>query len=307
MSDERRWLSAHLHFDGTTPRDFDRVIQQVVKPLTRGLESRDLVHEYFFIRYFENGPHVRVRWLPVGSEAADEIRRTAEGASAEAYRNGKSAGPLTLRWQPYEPEVERYGGVVAIQQAERLFWRSSRTVFDLLEDHHDERAAHGTRMGVALLSMVVLAHAAEQSLGTPIGFLGFYSRAYMPVIAAPAAFASLMSTFGRAYETQADRLVPHVHELWLRLEGNEPLGGALDEYAVSVRQYLATLRALFADGAVIARGAPPASWSRCVQQIVPSLMHMHNNRLGITIPEEVYLAVSAHRALQSVIAADLSA
>ncbi|HEU0052564.1 MAG TPA: lantibiotic dehydratase C-terminal domain-containing protein, partial [Longimicrobium sp.] len=57
-------------------------------------------------------------------------------------------------------------------------------------------------------------------------------------------------------------------------------------------------RALLDDGRLLMRGsAPYTDWDTAVQAIVSSYVHMMNNRLGISLQEESYLAYLIMRAM----------
>ena len=50
------------------------------------------------------------------------------------------------------------------------------------------------------------------------------------------------------------------------------------------------IRYLFDDNKIVLGGKKVDDWNTCIFSIVPSYIHMMNNRLGITIQEESYLA-----------------
>jgi hypothetical protein len=64
-----------------------------------------------------------------------------------------------------------------------------------------------------------------------------------------------------------------------------------------MREIREELRALFDQGRVLVGGQVPTEWVRAWQPLVPSYLHMMNNRLGITIQEESYLGYLVTRAL----------
>jgi thiopeptide-type bacteriocin biosynthesis protein len=70
------WVSLHVfHGSGT-----DLLITRAVADLVRSLDADEQLAGFFFIRYWEGGPHLRLRLLPRTPDLATEVeqRATAE-------------------------------------------------------------------------------------------------------------------------------------------------------------------------------------------------------------------------------------
>lgn len=91
------WQAMHI-FYAADPRP---VLTDCVAPLVRDLRTDGLIDRYFFIHYWIEGPHVRLRLRPSTADGTGEVRRRAETA-VTAF--------LTERPALYEPDVERLGG-----------------------------------------------------------------------------------------------------------------------------------------------------------------------------------------------------
>ncbi|MET9220181.1 lantibiotic dehydratase C-terminal domain-containing protein [Streptomyces sp. NPDC003300] len=160
------WQAFHV-FYAASPRPF---LLQCVRPLVEGLTRDGLLSGYFFINYWLEGPHIRVRLRPSSPQAAPVVtaRATAAvdaflrkrpalyevkgGFLADLYntlfelefpggeRNGlvDEEGRMRLRPnnsfspEPYEPEYGKYGGPAGVELAEWHFQRSSDLVIDAL-------------------------------------------------------------------------------------------------------------------------------------------------------------------------------
>lgn len=160
------WQATHV-FYAANPRP---LLLQCVRPLVAELEADGLVDGYFFINYWLEGPHVRLRVKPSGPEAAPEVaRRTAlaidaflaerpalyevdsgflndfyntlfdiEFPGAERGHYVDDQGRMNLRpnntrsTERYEPEYGKYGGPAGIELAEWHFRHSSDLVIDAL-------------------------------------------------------------------------------------------------------------------------------------------------------------------------------
>ncbi|MFB7556056.1 lantibiotic dehydratase C-terminal domain-containing protein [Streptomyces brevispora] len=166
-ADTRRagaWQATHI-FYAANPRP---MLTHCIRPLIAALEADGLLAGYFFINYWLEGPHVRLRIRPSCPEAEAEVRRRTEealdaflterpalyevdsgflnefynalfdiefpGAERGAYMDDR--GRMNLRPnnsrsdERYEPEYAKYGGPAGIELAEWHFRHSSDLVID---------------------------------------------------------------------------------------------------------------------------------------------------------------------------------
>ncbi|MFG2845917.1 lantibiotic dehydratase C-terminal domain-containing protein [Kitasatospora sp. NPDC048296] len=158
------WLALHV-FYAASPRP---LLLQCVRPLIAELTEEGLLAGYFFINYWVEGPHLRLRLRPAGAHAAEQVRQRAEAAVAEFLRRRPALyevkdsffaelyntmfeleyreeererllgpdGRMRLRenntfsHEPYEPEYGKYGGPDGIDLAEWHFQHSSDLVVE---------------------------------------------------------------------------------------------------------------------------------------------------------------------------------
>ncbi|MFD7078998.1 lantibiotic dehydratase [Streptomyces sp. NPDC059918] len=127
------WLSLHVQVPG--PRQ-DAALRRLADTLA-GLPPQDAAR-CFWIRYATPGfgPHLRLRLggRPEVLEAL--LRPAAEGWARELHDLGLAG---TARWEPYVPEVERYGGPACLAAAEAVFAADSALALAAL----DPRSAGG--------------------------------------------------------------------------------------------------------------------------------------------------------------------
>lgn len=173
-TDDHHWLGLHVFYAGNA----DPLLTGCIAPLVRGLRDRELIRGYFFIRYWLEGPHVRLRLLPAATASRATVSAEAETAIAAFIRREPAAdenagfGERDLhrrlfiaeyggrKWEdtygptgtipsrannsihriPYEREYHRYGGPAGVELAEWHFERSSDAVLRIL----DESEAPGT-------------------------------------------------------------------------------------------------------------------------------------------------------------------
>src|SRR5690242_11628145 len=77
------WISMHI-FYASNPNP---LLTEAVAPLIDELKQQRLIQHYFFIRYWQEGPHIRLRLLPTeGVEAETVTRKAEENISAYLQR-----------------------------------------------------------------------------------------------------------------------------------------------------------------------------------------------------------------------------
>ncbi|MGF1429239.1 lantibiotic dehydratase C-terminal domain-containing protein [Kitasatospora sp. LaBMicrA B282] len=188
------WQAYHV-FYAASPRP---LLLNCVRPLVAELTGEGLLAGYFFINYWLEGPHLRLRLRPASPAAAGPVGERAEAAITEflrrrpalyevkdsffaelyntlfelEYREEDRArllgpdGRMRLRpnnsfsAEPYEPEYGKYGGPAGVALAEWHFQRSSDLVIE------------ATRTMNLHLRTVVLGLAAQLMMTMSACFLG---------------------------------------------------------------------------------------------------------------------------------------
>jgi hypothetical protein len=160
------WQALHIFYSANS----QPLLTDCVAPLVHDLRSRGLLDMYFFINYWMEGPHVRLRLKPVTDAAAPAVLAAADTAvrgflssrpalfdydqdllkmqdsllvteypdeqeRRRMYPDGRV--PVqdnnTFHYRDYQPEYGRYGGPVGVAIAERHFEFSSDLVIKLLQ------------------------------------------------------------------------------------------------------------------------------------------------------------------------------
>jgi thiopeptide-type bacteriocin biosynthesis protein len=279
------WLSVHLHFDGDLyGAAADRVVLEAVAPVVAECRRRGWASRYFFVRYNLGGPHIRLRLLGRRGGLALPLRRLL------AARVDALDGLVReVAWEDYEPEIERYGGPAAVGVAERFFDASSRTAVAVLSRLPEGDRA--SRLGKGLLATLVLLHAFAVDRAAAAALARGYGDGYLRVLTDdPDQHRRLVATFERGLDRQADSLAAYVEAAWEALAADDGLPPAMARYRRQVIAARERLRRLFASGRAAERAA--------TETILPSYLHMTNNRLGVAVEEEAYLALVASRTLE---------
>ncbi|MCZ4602353.1 lantibiotic biosynthesis protein [Streptomyces sp. Lzd4kr] len=158
------WLAIHVFYAASTRP----LLLHCIKPLVDGLTEEGLLAGYFFINYWLEGPHLRLRLKPSSAANAPVVRGRAH-AALTAFLEERPAlyevkggffadlyetlftlefgdqerswflgpdGRMMLRpnnsfeERPYEPEYGKYGGPAGVELAEWHFQHSSDLVIE---------------------------------------------------------------------------------------------------------------------------------------------------------------------------------
>lgn len=153
MSEKNDFYSVHMYFSG----DSDQFLINCVFPLINNLTFSKLIDKYFFVRYNDNGKHIRLRLMPINEDRRFEmINETRNNLILlySQYKNAPDVGKFYYVNKAYYPEVKRYGGETYIQHAEDFFYTSSVQVMELLMKEQLP-IQYSKKMGVAVLMHLI--------------------------------------------------------------------------------------------------------------------------------------------------------
>ncbi|MEU1662997.1 lantibiotic dehydratase C-terminal domain-containing protein [Streptomyces sparsogenes] len=177
------WTAVHLFHQG----DLDTLLLEAVVPALTGLVHEGRVLGHFFLRYWEGGPHLRVRILsapPAGAGAHDTARQlvarwntwlrdhpSPRSVDEAAYLGfaGQAAAREGLSgyepWRalhdhaeirPYLPEHDRYGTGASVAAVERHFMEASDCAETLLARRPAPAERLSAGLAVVLLTWAVV-------------------------------------------------------------------------------------------------------------------------------------------------------
>lgn len=208
------WLSMHIFYTaGPNP-----LLAECVAPLVDRLRERGLVERWFFIRYWLEGPHTRLRLRPrVGADVA-EVRALAEDAVSDFLRGRPAVykvdpeytadmykqmflseyseeewnerygpdGTMPIRpnnsfaYFPYEPEYNRYGGPAGVDLSEWHFEYSSDLVLTLVKstNMHVRSVMFGLATQLMAVMTATFVPGPEQAAEFLAGYSSFWAALY---------------------------------------------------------------------------------------------------------------------------------
>lgn len=301
------WLSLHAFISRPTHGDAmplfaDRLLAEI------GAERGD----WFFIRYAEGGPHVRLRFAPSMTPYFGRLRHEVErecaalavaapdqhwtSAPAGADASQHQCRPGSVHEIAYVPETRRYGGEQALLVNETLFRLSTGIAIKVIAATPIDLAR---RAQVAVGLMIGAASALCESVEALADFLAEYESFWRGLLPEDQGAPSSRS-FGAA-ESLPDRFQRHRRGL----EAGAASNALADCWCEAIRQACRQFEALHQAGSLVSprtgRAASDLEDMRAAcRSIVGSQIHMLNNRLGFTPIEEAGWAAELRRMLPSV-------
>ena len=277
---QRHWSADHVYI--SPGRMSDRFLLRIAAPLLRDLAGAG---NWFFIRYGEGGPHLRIRVAVDDPAVSDRLHECWRQAAPRHV----DAAPLAIEWRSddaperepgsvhriaYEPEVARYGGPRAMASNERLFCQSTSLALGIIGATLGDA---DRRIGQAIKIMI----ASVRSFADDPAEIGEIFRRYA------AGWRSFLAPTGWTPDGEPVALSdPHAIEAALLETPDERRS-----YSSAWRGCLAALiAALDADDAAPLTASKP--------DIVMSQLHMFCNRLGLSPAMEFHLATAIARVLQ---------
>jgi thiopeptide-type bacteriocin biosynthesis protein len=265
------WLSLHsfLHW---SPERVDTYLLTTVAPAFDHLRRQGRISDWFFIRYGEGGPHLRIRARGAEAGVAEEQARQLAAAAASQPADLDATRP---DWRPhgavlsvaYEPEIARYGGPHAIEVAEGVFCRATELALTAIAATPER----GRRLAVALDLTLATAIALDLD---PLATVRWLRRSAISWRwHRDAATLAPRIVQGPALRA-ADRKSALVARRWHELSGSQPRSALAARWLAEVR----AARCRLENAPEADRDTWLAVWS--------SQLHMLLNRIGVAPDEE---------------------
>ncbi|MGW5453086.1 thiopeptide-type bacteriocin biosynthesis protein [Nocardia sp. NPDC003979] len=308
------WVSAHLFYGA----ELDRIVTDVVAPLITDLGTTP-VEDWFFLRYWDGGPHVRLRLRPTAPQYADRIAELIRERAqtffdrepsrktwpAKRYREISSylaaaEGMTDFHTDPYpdnsvqfidySPEYDRYGTGVLMAAIEGHFAESSRLGLEVVRSN-----GLGRRLTVCLAVVLAAWLAATPDVRAITEWTEFRRHRFE---LADGEHADFEVRFSR----QKDGLTAITRRVLAAVHGASTGWQLLEDWIASVDSLRNSIcRALVHDpGSVVEVPWQDGSDKPELNFVLPILdacAHLFCNRVGVSLAEEQYVRFLAQRAL----------
>jgi thiopeptide-type bacteriocin biosynthesis protein len=312
------YLGVHVFYNTA---DLRGVLLDCIEPLVRQLQAEDLLKRYFVIRYWEGGAHVRLRLLPRQHVSHEQLKTYVDRAidrflderpslfdpepevlgplmrrlyvteyGKEAYEREFGSAGIPLRpnnsysYIPYIPEYARYGGVYCMEISECHFEVASDVALEVLRNTNSN--VRTSALGMAFQLMLRFAFAYLQDRAKVFVFFQSFARFFQGPNISPEMQAGINRVFARQSQ-RIEEQIRHLEITNARLSASKhgPLGRYIGN-AVWLREQVTRLH----DDGLLDFGEPAGTMDHLSMRLLTSYIHMTNNRLGILIADEVYLA-----------------
>ncbi len=312
---ENQYLSFYIYY----AEPWESMLVGAIRPLVKKLIDQELITQYFFIRYWERGPHIRLR-LKKESGISDEqistlvqrdisnfiLKKPSELFLTPEMKERK----LTESWREnnqifsnaYQPEISRYGGVNGLPLAELQFFASSRVVLNELVETREWSYDHA--LGAAIKLHVGFIFSTGMTTDKMVMFFEKNCRDWLPAAIQGADKAmqqeKILSQFENAYLLQKNTLLPYIHSIWDQLRQHPTgRGSPIWENWLSINQAVYANLDLLEKSDLLnpselaeIDSEKPKHWN-----ILSDFVHLTNNRLGVLNRDEGYLAYVLSKAL----------
>ncbi len=249
------------------PETADALLLDVVAPVVEQALGAGIVRRWFFIRFGEGGWHLRVRFRGASPRALAELVPLLHDRCTSWLLSGRLRN---FQLDTYDREIERYGGVEAIELAEELFQADSDACLRVL------KALGGSDGGATRWTATLLG--ADALLED----LGFSAAERLQIVERWAAESAREHNVTPATEQRlAARFRSHRPRLERLLQGDVALDDgpemrvvidALTTRSTKVRSIARQLRKLEEEGRL----------TSSVRELAASFVHMHVNRMART-------------------------
>ncbi len=328
MSGSKQWLSAYLFYS----EPWEKFLIEAVHPFVENIFKEGLSEQFFFIRYWERGPHIRLRFKGQPDLLENVLRPKLKSYFRDYFNRYPTVRkdpdwvknlPEGQKWFPnnsiqliaYEPEIIRYGGSVGLLIAEKQFEISSRCVLAVIRESSAwdyERA-----LGAAIQMHLSFAHSMGMTLQETVRFYSYISEGWLLNAVGhenSQSFKELdkkkeivLNAFIESFDKQKAKLASFHKTLWNALDNRcEFEQEWLNTWHKGISQIAAELRRAQLNQQLILEKSKLSNPSNidpkdiiAFSQILESYVHMTNNRLGIMNHDEAYLGFLITQSLLS--------
>jgi hypothetical protein len=330
MRSQISWLAAYLYY----AEPWETFLCDAVLPFVENMKQQQLADQFFFIRYWEKGPHIRLRLKGKNADLEKYVKPALVKHFTSYFQTYPSSRvepawvsslPDVQQWLPnnsihfvtYEPETDRYGGKQGIAIAEKQFQASSEAVLNILQEKG--KWEYSQALGVAIQLHLGFAAAAGMNLPEAKFFFSKVFENWLPkaFVAYPKPTSpnelqtrrnEILQAFHHTYQMQKPVLLPLFQTIWTALNNREEFEQAwFTTWLHHMQSIGRELRQVQMQGKLLTPpNYPVLSQQLCSFEqlqrwaIYDSYVHMTNNRLGILNHDEGFVGYLLSKGLEEI-------
>lgn len=284
----KKWISLYIYYSGDT----NHLLRSFIAPYIKSFCIDNHNMNYFFVKYFEDGPHLRLRLEVEANSYNIELTHLITIIQNWVDANTIECDWWQEQWLPinsvivkeYEPEHERYGGILGLDISEQYFKNSSKIVLHLisngkLNDYNDSLTL---AFNIQLITISVFC---KYDINMVIQLLEHYYYFYSyPQPNSNNTLNKYTQKCQTLFLNQKDTLVPYIRTIWENINTRNFEDGIflewLKENIISNESFDKLDFIIKIDPLHI------RSIDKTKYVILLSCIHMTNNRLGINNIDE---------------------
>ncbi|MEL7020260.1 MAG: lantibiotic dehydratase C-terminal domain-containing protein [Bacteroidota bacterium] len=312
------WIAVHLHYS----EPWEKFLVEALKPYVTTVTQTGIVEQYNFLRYWDRGPHIRLRF----KGSADVLQQLLLPNLEKHFNNYfdshpshlvtpnyPSSFPTRLRWLPnnsiqyatYQMPVHRLGGPALAKVAEQQFKASSDIILHLLSKRYpmwdsDEAILAAAKLHLSMFSALNMEKSAIYEFVTQyfqnwlFNTPRFTTRNHRQTQFESGYRDQLLREFRRDYRKHRFFLRPRIQTFLLALQqrDHELIDEPLHEW-VDFNQAVNCILRTHYEGNFSYQKTPIA-----FNNLYSTFIHQTNNRLGIHDVNEGYLMYMLMRIIE---------
>lgn len=282
------WMSLHLFYEGP----WLDLLKHYIKPFLMTQINVGNAKSYFYVRYYEGGPHIRVRiliekekYLFFEQVVKDYFYKVQKILSVTRYvKNEFSEDSIAndfCRFINYEPEYERYGGHDRMSIAEDQFFLSSAICLDIIEstENYSQRMWKALSLQLAIYS--VFKYSTQHVLSIIDAYTNLWSSDLFQEEDGVNSGRDIIHSMDGAVSLIPKQNIIAISKLWDEINSSSV---SIETPAI-VNLWLDGMKVIKEMLDLVSDNNTSTNYSG----IIGSYIHMTNNRLGINNYDEIYL------------------
>lgn len=285
------WCTVYIYLH-RSPEDVTSFLLSSVWPEARTIIDRGLATDWHFLRYWHGGPHLRIRFKTTSPAVIDGFVEKMRVAAARSSEDALDLSPERFYemfdaprsdWHAdgevttadYVAEEERYGGPLAMEACERFFGVSSEISLRLLSDVPERSKLLVVAVDLMMMSLQAQGLSDLAAVSASRGYFASWD------------FTSEGSSAGGKARQAAEASYWSAPNAWDRRRSSVIAACETESGGSTYADWSTSIATLVAQLELIGEDLP---LTNSPERIVWSLVHMMNNRLGLSVVDERTIA-----------------
>tara|TARA_B110000093_G_scaffold142272_1_gene153311 strand:- start:1325 stop:2239 length:915 start_codon:yes stop_codon:yes gene_type:complete len=302
MTEKTDWVSCYVFHNIS----FEKVLTELIKPLIEKLNKDQFIKQYFFIRYWENGPHIRLRLLLIDNKFKNKIEKLIKFVIKRYFNLPENEAKYSIKFNDYIQEIERFGGNTAITIAENHFQDSSNIVLNRIDNNYLEWDYSMAIVNAIQMHLIF----AKQIINTRNEAELFFDFLYKNWIQHSVKLnkknkitanelIKVNQFFKSSYEKQKKNINFITKKVWFDEQLEEVQLKDWSLYCKKLsRQIKESNKIILPKWIILEADSKLSKEKQTLWIIYDSYIHMTNNRLGIHLRDEAFIAYMILRGLK---------